>query len=601
MLSLDPVDLGKEIRNAKTFIRKYAEKRSQMIRRYAGAHYRTDLSNGEQPETKAPEERMPENYLFAYQQFLGPQLVFGRPIVRVTAVRAVRDKPVAQGIEAAINHWSREGNFKAVLAAVRDDVFMGFGVTKCGIQPRGDYAGTGRGGLAGVFGDFESVPNWPFCIRVDPRDFLIDPLAKELSKARYIGHCFERDLADVQADERYDAELVASMHEQETERETSTVAFPETHDDNDYDRKRVRLIELYLPEHGRILTLWDRSGQDVAILRNEPYWGPDEGPYTIWGLASVPGELLPISPTQALYDQIIELNAHARQAANSAAAHKKIGIYQVGAKEDAKRINDAKPGDMVAVKDPASVRDFELGGVSNLQMGQIEAMRMRLDRDLGFTDAQRGRADPKATATAAEIANASSDLRVSGMKDRFVDSTISVYRKIAWYFFNDDSIGQIEMSISSPTGEPKEGVFIAGRMQGGAFVRNTYIPPPPPMDFTDLILEIDPRSLSAQNDALEQKRAVDTLMLIMQLAPIIPQVPWVNWRHLLDSYGQAFNLPDFSAAVLNDQFMPMVLPNPYAPMQPQRMQGMPMGGMPPLAQSPVTMPGMFANAGMGRR
>jgi hypothetical protein len=179
-------------------------------------------------------------------------------------------------------------------------------------------------------------------------------------------------------------------------------------------RKRVNLYELYLPEHGRIITLAETGPQPV-ILRNEEYFGPDEGPYTLWGLTSVPGELLPLSPLVALWDEFLELQQHAADMADSAATHKKIGIGPTGADEDAKTIRDAKNGGMYLVNNPDQIHDFEIGGASDTQMSFTAYLRARLDRNLGFSDAQRGVVNGDSTATEANLAAASSDLRVDSM------------------------------------------------------------------------------------------------------------------------------------------------------------------------------------------
>src|SRR4051812_43510873 len=103
-----------------------------------------------------------------------------------------------------------------------------------------------------------------------------------------------------------------SLTERGTEDDPTTQAYPENvgADAIERQRKRVNLYELYLPEHGRIITLAETGPQPV-ILRNEEYFGPDEGPYTLWGLTSVPGELLPLSPLVALWDEFLELQQHA--------------------------------------------------------------------------------------------------------------------------------------------------------------------------------------------------------------------------------------------------------------------------------------------------
>ena len=48
---------------------------------------------------------------------------------------------------------------------------------------------------------------------------------------------------------------------------------------------------------GEFKTVIGETGAESGvILRQAPFWGPDEGPYSLWGLETVPGEMIPISP-----------------------------------------------------------------------------------------------------------------------------------------------------------------------------------------------------------------------------------------------------------------------------------------------------------------
>ena len=537
MLSLEPIDLLKEIHDAERWLKPFHSKRREMIRKFAGPHYRQDENM--EDDTKAP-----ENYPFAYTEFVKPQIVFGMPACTVSATAAESAMSTAQALQVAINHWIKEQSWKQTLSSVVDDAFFGFGVTKCGLRPRGDYGGQG---LAAVGGDFEAAPNWPFAMRIPPRDFIIDAQCMELRRARIMGHSFERDLDDVKSDESLDPQARDAVQQMGGEPRTD-VAFarPGT------DRKRVKLWEVYLPEHARVSVLAEHSegnGSGV-VLSNEPYLGPDEGPYTIWGLASVPDELMPISPIQALWDQFLEVNTHSRAAAKSASTHKKLGVYEPSAKEDSTRIKNARNGQMIPVKNIKAIADFEIGGASPQQLNFISFVRDRLDRNLGFGDAQRGSVGRGTTATEANIANSNSDLRTEAKKDRIGDCVVEVYRKIGWYFFNEESIGPMTLSRQDQTtGRMIEGVFQPGRWQGG-YMQNVYIPPEPESDFTEFALTIVADTMGKQDDPVKQKRAQDEWQMAMGLMQMgLP----VNIRRLLDRYGEAFNVAEFSKIVLLDQ------------------------------------------------
>lgn len=606
MLDLAPEKLMPEIRAAQAFLKPFLEKRSQIIRMMATRHYRGDAGS------KLP---VPENYPYTYKSFCKPSLCFGVPTCKVMPIASIQDKAVADAIELAVNAWSKETSWKKTLNKVMDDLFAGFAVTKAGLEPRGDYA---SGGLPAVEGDFEQRPNYPFCVRIDPMFFIIDPCATSLEDARFIGHSFERDLYDVQADQRYKPELTAKLGEQQREPMTDARPFPIQHGK---DRKRITLFEIYVPEYSKILTIAETGSDGGLILRDEPFWGPDEGPYVLWGLDSIPGEVIPISPLQALWDQIEKVNEHAVDAADSARTHKKIIGYEPSAADDAKKVKKARNGDVVAMKNPAGVKDFEIGGVGKEQVEYTEMERQRTDRNLGFTDAQRGLANAEETATAAGIASASSDLRIDGMKDRVKDCVTDCYRKVSWYLFHDESIGPMDLVHTDPaTGQQVSATFIPG-VVNGAYVKNQWYDAPPQADFEDFNLTVDASTMQKQNDALEMKRAQDKFALIMAVAPIIPNTPWINWEEAINDVGKSMNDPFLADRVLNQPGLQMATMagmmgqqggqpggatagaptgQPMPPTQGPPRTGPRMQSAPPRQKtSPATRPGLHRNARAG--
>lgn len=593
MLSLKPADLDREISTARTHIAKFLTKRADLIAKLQGRYYRDDV---------APEAE-PENYAFTWKSFIEPQLCYGIPSCSIEPLRAAADRDLAEGLKQQVNAWATETDWKQSLREITSDTIFGFGVSKVTVVPRGDY---NAGGLAAVDGDFQQRPNYPAAVRVDPRDFFIDPQARTFNKARFIGHTYERDLEDVQADQRLDPELVKSLVSPDVvEPLGGTDVNPDDRDAT--DRKRLTLFELYLPEHGKMLTLCrTQSGStsgSLTILRNEDYFGPDEGPYTLWGLSTVTGELIPISPIQALWDGFNEINIHARAAGVDANTFKQLGLYDINQAEDAKKINAANNGELVGVSNAAGVKTVQIGGTSEGRLDWITYLRNRMEDQLGFTDAQRGAANSK-TATANQIAANNSDIRIDAFRDIFRDCVVSVYRKVAWYFWHDPSIGQLE-SLDPKTGRSM--TFVAGPWDGG-YVKNQWVDPEPQRDFTDVNLAIEARSMQKVDDALEQKRAQDFFVAAQTLAGVVgPQN--INWRGVVDDYGEAFNRKDLSKRIFIDQFGQAIAPDPLS--MPPHVAGQPnpdaqaQPGSNPMPQTPapsmatpggVGIPGLMANA-----
>lgn len=588
MIATDLQSLLAEIRDAQAKLKPHIKQMTEIIRHTAGRHFRAGEGSKPQPT--------PENYAYTFKSFVKPQLLFGRPVAKV-----VPNSPLyaetAKAIELGINAWAKEIDLKGVLEEVLDDVFAGFGVTHVGLTRHPHYHGAG---LPAVEGDFEMQPMYPFCVRVAPEDFIFDARARNVREARVIGHSFRQDLDDVLADDRNDPEALAKLAavgggepNREPGEDPGSKPFGVLRQ-NEAERRRVTIYEVYLPEHGLSLAIAELStGKEAnagVVLRQEPYYGPDEGPYTVWGLDSVSGEPVPLSPLTALWDEFLEVCEHSKTTAESARTHKKLGIFEPAGAEDAKRIVAARAGTMVPVKSVQSVKDFEIGGASANQIEFIEWCRGRLERNLGFGPAQQGVAG-KQTATGEQIAAANSDLRIDRMRDHVATGLSSVYRKAAWFFMNSTDIPPQEVSLPDDnTGQVVPATYFPGPWEGG-IVRGQYIPPEIPSDFTDYHFEIDPSSMVKTDSALEMKRAQDELALCQLMAGM--GVP-INWRRVIDRYGDKSGTKDLSRIILLDQgMMPALPPDPLAAPTPAMARLGPQPGMKPAAaqsRGPSAMP-----------
>lgn len=578
MLDLSPQNLIREIRDSQANRDKYLDIVVQLRRRYAGAYYHTGMK---------AENATPENYPFAYIAFVLPQIFFQMPSSRFEATRSLADQPTADGMTAAMNYWTLEAEAEDPTEHCVIDALFGFGVMLTTVEGYGDHGGRG---LSFALGDSQQRAMWPAIKRLSPKNVLWDPLADAETTSRFMGHTFERDLDDVQAqaeqDDTWIPEAVAELLEKEQcPEDDDKEAFPRGLGERTAKRKVVKLHQLYIPEAGRLITLAESSSNgDGLIVRDQEYFGPDEGPYTLFGVYRIPDQFVPLSVLVATFEQFLEVQTHAMKAADDAAAHKKVAVGKADAGKDAEIVKEAKNGDFLKLQNPDSVKDLEIGGASQDQLGYLGVTRERLDRVMGFSDAQRGEANSD-TATANNLAQQNSDKRIGYMRKQIRKCVHRVLRKVAWYFWNLDAIRMRFVTTDARTGEPIEGTFVGGRWPGG-YVDTpqgpVYQPPEnPDTEFTDVALRIDEESMDKQDDPVYQKRAQDQLELAMNLQKMgIP----VNWRFAVDDYGRAFNKVDYSKRLLLDVAAPgqpgAIPPDPYAassgmvPMQPGAQQAM---------------------------
>lgn len=532
-LDTDPVKMHGLIRDAEKFRQKHTDNANSLAKRFVGNYYRTDFRG----------KPVPENMIFSYVANVMPKLVYDNPTVSVKAARSVTHEPVAAALGHAIDAWIERVDLRDELELSATDYLFGYAVMKIGLEQRGDYqADPSRG----VYEHFNMLALQPYCVRIPPNAFIVDASANSIAEARWMGHQFTRDLTELASDDRYDQAVVAMLtgEGQPNYGDHPLPNKPKT--DNGTDR--VSLFEVYLVESKQIGTLC--AGESGALQWIRPlaeYVGPEDGPYVVFGCYTVPNTLYPLSPVCAMAEQFMDLNAHASAAAGEAASHKRLILVdsnQQGLKDS---IHSAPSGSVVAIPGLAAnaVANVELGGASPARLGYLEQLRDRLDRVIGFSDAQRGMAQGT-TATEATIAAESGDNRTEFINLKFQIGVREAMTRVAWFFFYDPSV-VMPVSWDGGDGKPNEGIFLGGIQPGQE-----------DMNWVDFALKIDPMSLQRTSPAQEQAKSQMVWNVALQVAPAMMQFPWINWRALLDMTGQAMNIPDLASRVLSAQGLAML-------------------------------------------
>jgi hypothetical protein len=238
---------------------------------------------------------------------------------------------------------------------------------------------------------------------------------------------------------------------------------------------------------------------------------------------------------------------------------------------------------MILLSDPSSVVDMEIGGMSPQQSEVLSLLRERLDRNLGFSDAQRGKANSN-TATANSLAQSNSDLRTGFILSCLTDCAEEDLAAVGWFFYNKDQI-VADMAIENrQTGQQESVTFYGGRPDPGELdqlIGAGMVDPAAAhgvdREWTDYHLRIQVESMTKVADPIRQKRAQDEMTMAFQFSTLLvqaygPQAPLIgiNWKRLWRRYGQAFNDPNYEAVVFTSAFDQMVMPDPLT-------GGMPMG------------------------
>lgn len=530
MLSLDPNTLAEEVRHAEEFRRKHTLRSRAIVQRFIGNWYRVDHIIS----------ATPENSVFAYVAFMLPNLWFNDASCRVQARRPQTHGAIAEAIESAIRCWQDETPFTEEGQAVIRDAMMGFGAFQVGIEPRdfpGDRMqehGPGQQELVTPAMGLPSSANRPFAVRLSPEQLIIDPLCESPDHARFIGHAYSKDLQQVQDEAlqgMWDADAVAKLTSvprdvDETRLEKALLPGQTA------DRTRVSLVDLWIPERAMILTLARHNDATNFVLRATSYWGPPEGPYEIYGFYPVPGDPYPLSPLQPIMEQLEEMWSHQRQASSDAELYKRFIIVEESNVGLRTAIADAKSGGVYGVRGLTDYREIEMGGTPEGRLAHIEALRERADRTIGNSDAQRGLLQGK-TATENTIVQGNVDTRTSFLRQRVTRSTEKVLRRVAWYFFFDDTI-VMPVTVTDPfSGQVREGTFLGGIQPGQEGVQ-----------WVDFNLSIEPTSMAHTDDTQMQQRGQLMLQLAQEVGTMLVQMPYANWRLVTNTIGKGIGMPD---------------------------------------------------------
>ena len=544
MLDVSPSNLYSEIQAAERFRDSHLEHYRDVISEYVGPAG----PNGDRGETA------PDNHVYEYLSLTIPRIVHDNPRVEARTKRPMSQAQSASALEHGINRWIRDTDLRGTLIRVAYDMLISFGATITTQEPARTY--DPQANLRSY---------WPQCYRIPPKRLIVDPLAMSFDQARYVGHMWVRDKEDLMEDARnsegWNVDVIEKLAS-----DVGTDDYYDYHEGRDVpSRNEVVCYDIWVPEveldnspgvangfHGTIytITIGQTGGESdpgkVDFIREpRPYYGPKTGPYTFYGAYYVPDSAYPLSPIMASIGQADELNAHVRSAARSAAQYKRLILVDSKSKKLMQDVKSQPDNFVVPVEglDRDRVIPIELGGITNQQVNYIQMARERLDRNSGIHDVMRGNISGSATATEVSTADASSSIRVDYIKRQFVRAAEQMISRAGWYLWNDD---RVFFPLGADTaqqigmGEPY--------FQGGG---------QPPASYDDIEIEVDVYSMERTNEVLQQRRALEALQVVSNVAGAMPQAPYVNWEALLKQVGDSMNMPGMASLIDRNALMQM--------------------------------------------
>jgi hypothetical protein len=399
-------------------------------------------------------------------------------------------------------------------------------------------------------------------------DYLWDPVAIHHAECRFQAHRVIRDREGLLAEAEdfpnrgWDKDAINAARGR-PDREKRGERLEDT-----YERDEIEFYEVWVPEamvesardeagrkfvpdpaqgfHG---TLFCVSKDTQVFLRApRPFWGPRDGPYTFSGYLYVPDRAVPLSPIAANAAQQEIHNAVWSAAVASIRSYKKgVAVSSTASADMAEKIaefEDLGVLELESLEDiDKVVRDIEKGGLTQQHMVMLQLLRTNLEQSSGLTEAAQGQATGASTATEASIAQMSSNKRMGYMAEKFISSVVKpIAQKEAWYLamhpktripLGPDAEG---VFVDQTTGEPIEYPIMVGGSQFADVLE-------------DMDIEVEPISMRSTSELLEAETSAQQDAWIATFAPLIPQLPWVEWDQVLSKKAEQWRDPSWARVI----------------------------------------------------
>lgn len=560
------------------------------------------------------------NHSFDYVSIMLPQALFTNPETNVNSARGGSPEEVARSIRAGLTRWMKDSEFLDTFERLVVDQFFFDSVALVSqrsnltaaqiermpkeIRDRFEKDDGGEGSSMSNFGASEpDKPMWPTLARIAPWMFFFDPACEDYSEARFAGHKFFRPRDELIARAEIDNSWNKKMLREATALSGAPSLMTEMGMGETPQRDDLLLCEFWVRSYsidedefnpdsgynGTIFTLLLKDADGVPtsdfVRKPRPFYGPPSGPYHLGGVYPVPNSPMRLAPLAVTEQQVRDLNALEHSVTESAKNYKRLIAVNQSDAEDAKRLNSALHGWMVALQgiERGDIQEIEIGGATEQQIGQTQYVRERLERSSGLSEAVLGNVTGVATATENAIANDSASVRLGYVIGRVEKYAAKILTSIAWYLYHDD---KIVFPVGPDDFAPVEGAGLAPSVEmwfsGGSHDKDEGY------TFSDLELSIEPGSMQKRNTARRRGEFIELMGHTMQVVQAAPIFPWVKWDAITKKLGELFDMKgweknfDFAQA---GQSVALMNPEPKAAGQ---------------VSSPDKKPSISINAGGGR-
>ncbi len=496
---LEPQELQRSITLGFDRIDNLRRARYQFMQAYVGSFY----------DNSAEGPAQPVNLIFKAISILTPHLVSKNPEWDVESHFAMYSS-TAELLKLSMDDLCRKIGFKATLRDVIIDTILAMGIVRDGLAVSGQTVMDPSGMSTNLA--------TPYADRIDLDDFTMDPMARSLMEAVFVGNRVRVTREFLEESGVFDMDQVSSLPSvgDETtgrnrrEQAESLSQKRSLNGDPNSLMDYVDLVEVLLPEDRLIVTVPFGEHYTNDFLRVVEYEGPERqgdvpslGPYHFLGFHWVPNNPFPVPPCGIWMDLHDMANDNAAKADRQARRQKEVLVYGRAAADDAQEIVDADDGESVAVDHPDLVRSVSFGGAADEVYRHLQWIKSEFGES-GPGDFQQlgGEVSGADTATQANLLATAANIRVGDMKDLVYDFTASVGRNLAWYIFTDPMIEQP----------------LKKRIPGGEDITMVLTPEAIRGDFLDYHFKVGLESMDRENPVQRSQKLIQFVQTVVPVA-----------------------------------------------------------------------------------
>jgi len=405
----------------------------------------------------------------------------------------------------------------------------------------------------------------PRMVRLDPTDFVVDPDALSPSRARFMGHCWDAYVEDLEElseqGEAWNMDRILAISGDpgyasatNTERETLKVwemfvpgkldpIALDAHEGPE-DPESPQYADLY---NGTVYTMASGGEGGKDIRKPRLYRGPKCGPYGIYTGSPIPGVGTRMAPLMAVHHQITEATRMEKALVRAVDAYKRIVLTAFKEYEEA--IKDAGNDGIVSLEISGqllkdAIKEVVVGGPSKELIDSVSMARQNLDEALGLSQTKKGIATAGTTATAESIADKAGDMRLAMHREGVQRTACEQVWVMGWHVENSPDFmitlppAALEKSMQSLGVQMDQGDGAVAVYQGGGSL-HAFDPTTPGTAYDGKRIKFEPQSMERTSEGVQQRRAMQTLeavQIISQMDPALPR------DKIAEDHGRRLNI-----------------------------------------------------------